>query len=72
MKDDSLLRRVIQGIIFANFARYVLSERIVRTKSGKWAVYPKKGGKRLGIHDTKAGAMKQLAAIEISKNRRKS
>jgi hypothetical protein len=72
MKDEVLLRRVIQGIVFANFVRYVLSEKIVRLKGGKWAVYPKKGGNRLGTHDTKASALRQLAAIEISKNRRKA
>lgn len=50
--------------------RVVLLEKIVALPGGKWAVYPKKGGKRLGTHDTKAGAVRQLAAIEISKKRR--
>ncbi len=50
--------------------RLIILERIVALPDGKWAVYPKKGGKRLGTHDTKAGAMRQLAAIEISKQRR--
>lgn len=50
--------------------RAVLRERIASLPDGKWAVYPKKGGKRLGTHDTKAGAVRQLAAIEISKKRR--
>ena len=51
--------------------RVILLERIVPLSGGRWAVYPKKGGKRLGTHDTKAGALRQLAAIEISKKRRK-
>ena len=50
--------------------RVVLLEKIVALPGGKWAVYPKKGGKRLGTHDTKAGAIRQLAAIEISKKSR--
>lgn len=50
--------------------RVVLLEKIVALPGGKWAVYPKKGGKRLGTHDTKAGAVRQLAAIEISKKSR--
>lgn len=49
--------------------RSILQERIVRLPNGKWAVYPKKGGKRLGTHDTEASARRQLAAIEISKKR---
>tara|TARA_R110000824_G_scaffold179005_1_gene359008 strand:+ start:1397 stop:1828 length:432 start_codon:yes stop_codon:yes gene_type:complete len=39
----------------------------IRKVDGKYAVYPKKGGERLGTHSTKADANKQLAAIEISK-----
>ena len=36
----------------------------------KYAVYPKKGGKRLGAHSTKKAAKKQLAAIEIAKHKK--
>jgi len=39
----------------------------IRKVDGKYAVYPKKGGERLGTHSTKTDANKQLAAIEISK-----
>jgi hypothetical protein len=52
--------------------RAILQERLVHLSGGKWAVYPKKGDKRLGTHDTKASALRQLAAIEISKHRRKA
>ena len=44
-----------------------LLETIKKT-GGKYVVYPKKGGKRLGTHKTKKAARKQLAAIEISKH----
>jgi serine/threonine protein kinase len=39
----------------------------IKKVGSKYVVYPKKGGKRLGTHDTKEDAKKQLAAIEISK-----
>lgn len=42
-------------------------KEIIKKVDGKYAVYPKKGGHRLGTHKTKAAAQKQLAAIEISK-----
>jgi hypothetical protein len=47
-----------------------LTEKIVKVDDG-WAVYPKRGGDRLGTHPTKDAALKQLAAIEISKQKRK-
>ena len=46
-----------------------LSETIKKIK-GKFVVYPKKGGKRLGTHSTNSSAVKQLRAIEISKHKR--
>ena len=46
----------------------VLNEKIKKVGS-KYIVYPKKGGKRLGTHDTEKAAEKQLAAIEISKQK---
>ena len=42
----------------------------IKKVDGKHVVYPKKGGKRLGTHTTKEKAQKQLAAIEISKNKK--
>jgi hypothetical protein len=51
---------------FKNHLRSVMNEKIQRVDGG-WAVYPSKGGKRLGTHPTKKAALKQLAAIEISK-----
>jgi hypothetical protein len=54
---------------FKNHLRNVMSEKIQRVDGG-WAVYPSKGGKRLGTHPTKKAALKQLAAIEISKHRK--
>lgn len=41
----------------------------IKKVDNKYAVYPKKGGKRLGTHKTKKGALAQLAAIEISKRK---
>lgn len=46
----------------------VLIETIKKV-GDKWAVYPKRGGNRLGTHDTRKGAIKQLKAIEASKNK---
>lgn len=39
----------------------------IKKVGDKYVVYPKKGGNRLGTHDTLKGAKKQLAAIEINK-----
>lgn len=44
----------------------ILKETIKKV-DGKYVVYPKKGGNRLGTHDTEESAKKQLAAIEINK-----
>ncbi len=46
--------------------REVLAEEI-RKINGKYVVYPKGGGKRLGTHDTRAEAEKQLTAIHLNK-----
>ena len=43
-----------------------MRERIEKI-DGKYVVYPKGKGKRLGTHDTKKKALKQLAAIELNK-----
>jgi len=52
------------------FSESSITEKIKKV-DGKWAVYPSKGGDRLGTHSNKKDALKQLAAIEISKNKRK-
>ncbi len=67
MMEDDLLERVILEII----------RKIKVDGETKFAVYTKnipKGEnkrRRLGVHDSLAGAKRQLAAIEISKNRRR-
>lgn len=48
------------------------TDEIIKKVGGKYAVYPEKGGKRLGTHDSKAKAQKQLAAIEISKQQKEA
>jgi hypothetical protein len=40
----------------------------IKKVGDKYAVYPKKGGKRLGTHNSKKKALAQLKAIEISKH----
>lgn len=55
-------------VSFKNHLKTVMHEKIQKVDDG-WAVYPSKGGKRLGTHPTKKAALKQLAAIEISKHR---
>ena len=54
---------------FQNHLKQVMGERIER-RSGNWVVKPKKGDHVLGTHPTKKAALKQLAAIEISKHKK--
>jgi hypothetical protein len=55
-----------QGSDLKSMLKQAMHEKIKKVDDG-WAVYPKKGGKRLGTHATKKAALKQLAAIEINK-----
>jgi hypothetical protein len=43
-------------------------DETIKKVDGKYVVYPKKGGERLGTHDSYTAALKQLNAIEISKH----
>ena len=54
---------------FENHLKQVMGERIEH-RDGNWVVKPKKGNHVLGTHPTKKAALKQLAAIEISKHRK--
>lgn len=54
---------------FKNHLQGMVAERIEHV-NGKWVVKPKKGNHVLGTHPTKKAALKQLAAIEISKHKR--
>ena len=40
---------------------------MIKKQGSKYVVYDSSGSKKLGSHDTKAKALDQLAAIEISK-----
>ena len=48
----------------------MLVEKIEKLKGGKGFAVKSKHGKLLGKHSTKKKALKQLAAVEISKMRR--
>ncbi len=54
---------------FKNHLKRAMNEKIQKIEGG-YAVYPSKGGKRLGTHKTRKSALKQLAAIEIAKHRK--
>ena len=54
---------------FENHLKQVMGERIEH-REGKWVVKPSKGNHVLGTHPTKKAALKQLAAIEISKHKK--
>lgn len=51
-----------------NLVQEVLKETI-RKVGDKYVVYPKEGGKRLGTHNTRRAAEKQLTAIHISQKK---
>lgn len=53
---------------FSNHLKQLMPERIEQ-RDGKWVVKPSKGDRVLGTHPTKKAALKQLAAIEISKHK---
>jgi hypothetical protein len=53
---------------FKQHLKQIIPERIARVDDD-WVVYPSKGGKRLGTHKSKRAALRQLAAIEISKHK---
>jgi hypothetical protein len=54
---------------FKNHLKGMIDERIEHL-DGKWVVKPKRGNHVLGTHPTKKAALKQLAAIEISKHKK--
>jgi len=69
MLSDLLLGKAQEGMseeLIESILKGIVSE-IISHEGGKWLVKSKKG-KVLGSHDTKADAMKQLAAVEISKH----
>jgi len=43
---------------------------MIKKRGNKYAVYDKKGKKKLGGHKTKKQAQRQLAAIELSKRKK--
>lgn len=43
---------------------------MIKKEGSKYVVYDSAGEKKLGEHDTKESAVKQIAAIEISKAKR--
>ena len=58
-----------EPVEFKNHLKMLMDERIEHI-DGNWVVKPKKGDHVLGTHPTKKAALKQLAAIEISKHKR--
>jgi hypothetical protein len=66
------LRSIPNQFVPAGFKIHLkkcMIERIARQGS-KWVVKPESGDRVLGTHSTKKEALKQLAAIEISKHKK--
>lgn len=79
ISQDFNLHPSIAAIVFERlFEKYYggktkpagFTDESIKQVDNKYVVYPSKGGKRLGTHNTKKAANKQLAAIEISKNKK--
>jgi hypothetical protein len=49
-----------------------MNKQMIKKNGKKWQVTDSTGKKVLGTHATKTEAQKQLAAIEISKKKRKA
>ena len=58
-----------EPVEFKKHLKMLMDERIEHV-GDKWVVKPKTGNHVLGTHPTKKAALKQLAAIEISKHKR--
>lgn len=65
-KDYETSREGQYQLNLSEFLKTAIEEKIKKV-DGKWVVYPSKGGDRLGTHSNRKDALKQLAAIEISK-----
>jgi hypothetical protein len=66
------LRSIPNQFVPAGFKIHLkkcMIERIAQQGS-KWVVKPESGDRVLGTHSTKKEALKQLAAIEISKHKK--
>jgi hypothetical protein len=70
-KKDSYWK-IVKGMWLRHAKRMKIKglKETIKKVDGKYAVYPEKGGKRLGTHSSKKQAQAQLTAIEISKAKR--
>jgi len=66
--NDAIAKTIMRKSNFATPSPEYTFETIKKV-DGKWVVYPKSGGDRLGTHTTYKDALKQLQAIEASKAR---
>lgn len=66
--NDAIAKTIMRKSNFGTPSPEYTFETIKKV-DGKWVVYPKSGGDRLGTHATYKDALKQLQAIEASKAR---